>query len=189
ATRFRSGDAVLGAGELVREPGELLIRLQVGIALGDGEESPEGARELVGGVDALLPCAAGDEPRARVGDPVEDLALVRGVPLGHLDQVGNQVVASLELVLHLRPRGVDALLERHHRVVAATSEHRRQEDQKPRHVSSSPAAAGAAAAEAAAPEAPEAAPAAAEAAPEAPEGAGGEEAAAPEATGSGGRLV
>src|SRR5881398_3187637 len=163
------------------EARELLVGLEIGIALGDGEESPEGARELVGGLDPLLARAAGDQPRPRVGDPVEDLALVRGVALGHLDEVGDQVVAPLELVLHLRPRRVDALLEGHDGVVAAAAEQRRQEDQKPRHVSSSPAPSGAAAAEAAAAEAPEAAPAAAEAAPEAAEGADGVEAAAPEA--------
>src|SRR6266403_542085 len=40
------GDSVLGAGELVGETGELLVRLQIGVALGDGEQAPERATQL-----------------------------------------------------------------------------------------------------------------------------------------------
>src|SRR5262249_15293812 len=51
-------DPVLGARELVREPRELLVRLEIGVALGDRQEAPEGRRHLVPGGDALLAPAA-----------------------------------------------------------------------------------------------------------------------------------
>src|SRR5581483_4241060 len=91
---------------------------------------------------------------------------VRRVALRHLDEVRDQVVASLELVLDLRPGGVDLLLHRHHLVVAAAGRRRDQDQERHRapHVASLPAAACAAATEAAAAEPAEATATAAEAA-------------------------
>src|SRR5436309_7976595 len=47
-------DPVLGAGQLVGEAGELLVRLEIGVALGDGEQPPERTAELTRGVDLLV---------------------------------------------------------------------------------------------------------------------------------------
>ena len=72
-------DAVLGAGELVGQAGELRVRLQVRIVLGEREQPAERADEtLVRGLDLLVARAARREHlRARVGDRFEDLLLVR----------------------------------------------------------------------------------------------------------------
>src|SRR5690606_26199472 len=59
----------------------------------------------------------------------EHLLLLPGDAADGLDQVGNQVVAALQLVLHLRPLGLDRLFLRHERVVRAAAERRRQQRQ------------------------------------------------------------
>jgi hypothetical protein len=46
---------------------------------------------------------------ARLDDRLEGLALVLEVPLGRLDEVGDEVVAALELDVDLRPALADVL--------------------------------------------------------------------------------
>ena len=50
---------------------------------------------------------AAEQLRARVGDVLEDAFFVRRVALDRLDEVGDQIVAALQLVLHLRPLRLD----------------------------------------------------------------------------------
>ena len=60
-----------------------------------------------------------EQPRSRVGDVLEDAFFVRGVALHRLDQVRDQIVAALDLVLHLRPLRLDRLFLRRELVVRA----------------------------------------------------------------------
>ncbi len=121
-TAALDGDAVLGALELGLEVTEIGGGLQVGIALGDDEEAGEGAAELAlgffkrgegGGVGRR---AGGGQLHAADGGAGGDdlgeggLLEVGGAGDG-VDEVGDQVGAALVHVLHLRPRGVGALLE------------------------------------------------------------------------------
>src|SRR5437899_271579 len=121
-------DAVLRAGELVGETGELLVGLEVRIALGEREQARQRRRHVARGVDLGVARAAGREHSgARVRDRLENLALVLGVAFRHLDEVRDEVVAPLQLYLDLRPRAVDRLAQADETVVAAARERRRQQ--------------------------------------------------------------
>ena len=105
----RDGDPVLRLGELRLELAEVLVRLELRIRLGDGEQPAErlaedalGLRRLGGRLRLL--CA-----RARCRDLLEGPALVRRVALDRLDEVRDEIPPALELDLDLRPRVVDAV--------------------------------------------------------------------------------
>src|SRR6185503_19978412 len=80
------GDAVLGGGELAGQLRELRVRLQVRIALRDREQAAERAVERGGGVDLLAAIAGREELGARIRYRLEDLLLVGGIALRHLDE-------------------------------------------------------------------------------------------------------
>ena len=126
------GQPVLGSGELVHQALERLVRLQLRIRLDDGEQPPERAREsrlrlreaahrlrtarrAGGALRRLHGAGAGRDHR------VERLTLVRHVALRRLDEIRNEVIASLELHVDLRERvaepvahGDEAVVRRDH---------------------------------------------------------------------------
>ena len=104
----RDRDAVLGLGELGLELPEVLVRLELGIGLGDGEEPAERGAEDALGLGGLARCLRLLRTRTRLRHGLEGLALVRRVALHGLDEVRDQVPAPLELHLDLRPCVVDA---------------------------------------------------------------------------------
>ena len=115
-------DAIFGAGELVHQPVELLVRLQLRIVLDDGEEPAECRRLLVRRGNRFLGRLRREQARARVGDVLVDRLFVLREPLGRLDQVGNEIVAPLQLVLDLRPLRLDRLFLADERVVRAAGQ-------------------------------------------------------------------
>ncbi len=118
-------------GELLLQGEEVLVRLQVGVGLRQREQLPQRAGEDVLGLGLLLgPGALGlDRGVARLHDAFEGALLVRGVALDRLDQVGDEVVAPLELHADLRPRGVDAVAQLDEPVVARDEpDHEHQDD-------------------------------------------------------------
>src|SRR5436309_5905065 len=109
----RERDPVLGARQLFLQREHVLVGLQLRVRLDDGEQPPERARQprLGLGQPAHRLRAAGCARRALRGlhgaragrdDRVERLALVRHVSFGRLHEVGDQVVAPLELHVDLR---------------------------------------------------------------------------------------
>src|SRR5882724_1571409 len=109
----RERDPVLGARQLFLQREHVLVGLQLRVRLDDGEQPPERARQprLRLGQPAHRLRAAGCARRALRGlhgaragrdDRVERLALVRHVSFGRLHEVGDQVVAPLELHVDLR---------------------------------------------------------------------------------------
>src|SRR5512145_1998644 len=109
----RDGHAVLGLGELGLELAEVLVRLQLGIRLGDGEEAAERRAQDALGLRGLRGRLGLLRAGARLRHVLEGLALVRCVALDRLDEVWDEVPAPLKLHLDLRPRVVDpvALLD------------------------------------------------------------------------------
>jgi hypothetical protein len=129
----RDRDPVLRALQLGLQGQEVLVRLQVRIALDRDQQSAERAGELVLRVLEFLELrrirdgrcvhldARGFRPRLR--DLDQDLALLLRIALHGLDQVRDEVGATLVLVLHLAPRGLGPLLQSGNVVDAATGEH------------------------------------------------------------------
>src|SRR5262249_32382508 len=113
-------DPVLGALQLGLEGEEVLVRLQLRVALDGHQQSPQRAAELVLGVLELLhglgvvehlrgeldPRRAGPGPR----DLLQHRPLLGGDPLHVLDQVRDEIGPALVHVLDLGPLLVDALL-------------------------------------------------------------------------------
>src|SRR5690606_24644278 len=121
-------DLVLGRRQFLGELHHVLVGLEVGIALLQGEESTQGAREARLSAHEALHCA--DVPgvrgrplpgvrglAARSDDRFEGLALVLHVALRRLHEVRDEVVATLELHVDLRERVLVAVPEPHEGVV------------------------------------------------------------------------
>jgi len=106
---------VFGGGELLAQLHHVLVGLEVRVGFHHREESPDGSRQRplgaaqpldgrgVGGV-ARRPLQAGARLVPGLDHGIERLALVGHVALRGLHQVGNQIVAPLELNLDLRER-------------------------------------------------------------------------------------
>jgi hypothetical protein len=125
----RDRDPVLRALELRLEREEVLVRLQVRIILGDGDQAAERLRQL-----ALRRLEFLERRRvvqrfrrhldrgragARFGDADEDRLLLRRVALDRVHEVRDQVGAPLVLVDDLGPRGLHRLVLGLDGVVAA----------------------------------------------------------------------
>ena len=74
---------------------------------GDGTEVGESAGELRLGLLGRLDGGGAHRLGARLGGPHEHLLLVGGVALDGLDQVGDEIVAALELDVDAAPGFVD----------------------------------------------------------------------------------
>jgi hypothetical protein len=99
----RALDRLLDLAERALQLAEALIRLQLGIRLGDREELAERAGQLVLGLRPRLGRLRRHRRAAGADDLVERGALVRGVALDGLDQVRHQIGAALELHVDVRP--------------------------------------------------------------------------------------
>src|SRR5205823_13718030 len=111
--------AVLGARQLVHQALVGRVGLQLRVRLADRDQLADRALELVRGLDFFRPGRSAHHRRARIGDVVEDAFLVPRVSLHRLDQVRDQIRASLELVLDLAPGGLHRLLFGDDAVVSA----------------------------------------------------------------------
>src|SRR5258706_6065463 len=102
----RELDLVLGRGQGLLEVGEGGDRLQVRVVLRHGEQAAQALAQHVLGRSDLGRVARGARRHSGgpgVGDRLEGAALVAHVALHRVDQVGDQVVAALELDVDLRP--------------------------------------------------------------------------------------
>ena len=100
-------DLRLGADELLLQREEVLVRLEVRIVLHDGQQLAEPGGDLVLGVGLVRDALGSDRSRPGLGDAFEELALVGGVALHGLDEVGDQVGAPTELDVDLGPAVLD----------------------------------------------------------------------------------
>src|SRR5262245_48065623 len=100
----RALDGLLDRGQRGLQISEALVRLEVGIGLGERKELPERAGQLVLGLRAGFGRLRRHRRTARADDLIERAPLVRRVALDRLDQVGHQVGAALELHVDVRPR-------------------------------------------------------------------------------------
>ena len=107
----RVGDAVLGRGELLLQVQEVLVGLEVGVGLGHREQAASARRSGRSRPGPARPAPCALIARCGPGDRFERAPLVRGVALDRLDQVGDEVVAALELHVDLRPGVVDLVPE------------------------------------------------------------------------------
>src|SRR6185295_11514081 len=126
----RERHLVLGAAELLLDREHVLVRLEVGIRLGEREQAAEHAGERALGLAEarhrrrVSRLAAGDgrcsyRLISRLDHRFERLALVLQVALRRLHQVGDQVVAALELHVDLRERVLVPVAQRDQPVVDA----------------------------------------------------------------------
>src|SRR6185369_4129214 len=108
----------------------VLVGLEVRIGLGYREQPAQGRGQLVLGAGQLLHCSwiagvglgggqAADRSTSRSYDGFEGFALVLHVAFGSLNQIRDQVVASLQLHIDLRERVLVAVPGRYQSVVDA----------------------------------------------------------------------
>src|SRR6185295_17719843 len=131
-------DAVLGALELALEREEVLVGLEIGVPLDDGEEPAESAAqrrlrvlELPERLRIAQNLGRDLDPRdARAGarDLLQDGALLRRESPDDLDEVRNQVGAALVDVLDLRPRLAHPELAGHETVADGDEPTEREDD-------------------------------------------------------------
>ena len=106
-------DRVLKSLERSMEVLVVLAGLQVRIVFGEGKHRPQLSRQGVLGVTGRTRPAAGGRlsARARIGDVLQGLRLVRGIGLHRVNQIADQIMPPLELHVDVRPGGRRAVLE------------------------------------------------------------------------------
>src|SRR5437588_10640474 len=97
------GDLALGVVQLMLESDERGAGLEVRVALGHREEALQGLGQGVLGLGLGRRGLGADRSRPGRGDGLQGVALVGGVALDRLHQVGDEVVAALELHADLGP--------------------------------------------------------------------------------------
>jgi hypothetical protein len=98
---------VLRVGQFLLQVPEVLVGLEVRVALGDGEQPAQRRRQCLLGLPGSSRTLRGDRRGARGRDLLEGGLLVRGVALDRVDQVRDQVVTALQLHVDLCPRLLD----------------------------------------------------------------------------------
>jgi len=101
---------VLDGDELIVEVRKALVREELGVVLGHREEGPQALGQAAFFSREPIRARLGQRGRPGARHPLEDVALVLGVALNHLDEVGQQVVSQLELDIDPAPRLVRAVL-------------------------------------------------------------------------------
>jgi hypothetical protein len=126
----READFVLGRGELLGELHHVLVGFEIGVLLGDDHEAGEGAAEAgfgrkqtfhrvaIGGIGGDGGGGGGGDVTG-LDDGFERGALVLHVALGGLDEVGDEIVAALELDVDLGEGVFEAIAEGDEGVVDA----------------------------------------------------------------------
>ena len=104
-----SRDLVFEVGQLALQLQEILVRLEFGIGLGEGEELPECTGQHVLGLRLRLRIGGGGGGVPCLHHGVQCAAFVCGIALHRLDQVRYQVAPLLELDRNVRPRLADGL--------------------------------------------------------------------------------
>ena len=110
---FRSGEGyfVFGGGKLFLQGEEVLGRLEFRVTLDVDHESAQRAGKGGFGLAGFGGAVGIHGGGAGFGDGLERAAFVGHVALDGFDEVGNQVVAALELHVDLRPGVVDEVAQ------------------------------------------------------------------------------
>src|SRR5690625_1095776 len=104
-------DLVLHTREFILQRTEVLVGAQLRVGFGHGEETTERPAHLVGSLCRFSDRTGIHHCLSRTVDGVEYLTLVRRITLHRLDDVGNEVVSTLQLHIDLTPRVFIAVLE------------------------------------------------------------------------------
>src|SRR5262245_8889240 len=96
-------DRLLEPCELALQLEKVLVRAQLGVAFGDGEEALEGGRERRLGLRLVGRCRRLHREAAGAGHLLERHALVRGIALHGLDEVRAELPSPLELHVDVTP--------------------------------------------------------------------------------------
>ena len=115
----RKSNAILGGTEFALEREEILVCLQIGIGFGDGHQSRQRAAQFAFGFYFVGGEGDAGGFGAGVDDGFERTFFVGGVAFDRTDQIGNEVVAALELDVDLRPGIFDRLTKANQRVVSS----------------------------------------------------------------------
>src|SRR6266849_6299713 len=135
----RALDRLLDLAERALEVTKALVRLEIGIRLGQREELAQGAGQLVLGLRARLGRLRRHGRAAGADNLVERAPLVRGIAPHGFDQIGHQIGAALELDVDVRPRFLgplaqpDELVVRHDDRDDETGEDQKKNDATERH--------------------------------------------------------
>jgi len=113
----RRRDLVLEIGELHLQLLEILVGLQVGIGLGQREDLTQRAGQCILGRALLRRALCRHRGVAGLDHRLERAALMGRVAFHGLDQVGDEIVALLELHIDVREGLVDPLPQRYQAVV------------------------------------------------------------------------
>ena len=116
----RVAHLVLGVLECSLELHKVGVRLKVGVGLGHGKELAQCTGQHVVGFHFGLGGGGAYGGVARVDHGGERVLLVLGVALDGLDQVGDQVVAALQLRVDVLPGVIDTIALGNHVVVDAS---------------------------------------------------------------------
>ena len=123
----REPDLVLRRAELLHQRADVLVRLEVRVVLRQSEQPRESLGQLIlarGGVGDAL---SGHGAVSRLDDFLQSVLLELHLTLHRRDQIGDQVVAALQLDVDLFPGVRDLVLERDQVVVAPDRPDRRDE--------------------------------------------------------------
>ena len=110
-------DLVLGVDDRLLELEEVLAGLKLGVGLRHREDRLQRLLHVPFGDARFRRTRHVQRLRASARDVLENRLLVRGIPLHRLDQIREQVGASLQLHGDVAPRLVDANVQLHQRVV------------------------------------------------------------------------
>jgi hypothetical protein len=127
-------DPVRCPRQLILQPQEALIALELRVRLGHGDEPSERAVHLrvrIGHLLRVLALDGVDQATARTRDLAEHRELLIRHPLHRRDEVGDQLRTALELDLDLALRRIRLLVELLDRVVPARAEREREEKCEP----------------------------------------------------------
>lgn len=113
------GDAIFGAGEFVLQAEEIFVGFELRIVFDDGQEAADGAVELAVGGDFVGRSLCVEQGGTGFGDFAVNGFFVGGKTFDGGDEVGDEIGATLELDVDLRPIGFDLFVKRDHLIFAA----------------------------------------------------------------------
>ena len=129
----RGGDLVLGVGQLVLQPLEVLAGAQLRVGLGDGEQPAQRRARLAGRIGRAGHPLRRQRAGPGLGQLLEQARLVRRVGLDRLHQVRDQVGAPLQLDVDPREALVGLVAQPHQPVVGVHQPQQHQHDQHDDH--------------------------------------------------------
>jgi len=122
-------DGILNLRERILERGEALNGAELRVGLGESEEAFKRASEHVFRHGLVGGAGGGHSAVARVDDGFESALFVGGITLHGFDEIGDEIVAALELHIDVRPGVVASDLQPDQAVVHRDGEdHQENED-------------------------------------------------------------